>query len=243
VDFVSDINVSGGGPLIARKLRMFTSFRDWRVHVNVPAAFSTLVLDKTDITSGLINLNYQVTDKNRLTGFYSRQYYKKPNRFLAASNLLVEGVHEQRRRRLRRVPAAVELGAQFEPVRRRALRVEQDLVPDLSERQRSDAARHRHGIRTRNFTADTERFRDRYQANATFQYYVDQALGGRHEFKFGFDHAHAPVEVRTRRFDDVELTYNSGTGRSQNVTLFAHAVLSQDRRGRHGALRAGHATR
>ena len=34
---------------------MFASFRDWRVHVNVPAAFSTLVLDKTDITSGLVN--------------------------------------------------------------------------------------------------------------------------------------------------------------------------------------------
>ena len=82
VDFVSDVNVSGGGPLIERKLRMFASFRDWRVHVNVPAAFSALVLDKTDITSGLLNVNYQINDKNRLTGFYSRQYYKKPNRFL-----------------------------------------------------------------------------------------------------------------------------------------------------------------
>ena len=61
---------------------MFASFRDWRVHVNVPAAFSTLVLDKTDITSGLVNANYQINDNNRLTGLYSRQYYKKPNRFL-----------------------------------------------------------------------------------------------------------------------------------------------------------------
>ena len=57
VDFVSDVNVSAGGPLLKNKLRMFTSFRDWRVHVNVPAAFSTLVLDKTDITSGLVNAN------------------------------------------------------------------------------------------------------------------------------------------------------------------------------------------
>ena len=55
VDFVSDINISCGGPMIARKLRLFGSFRDWRVHVNMPAAFSTLVLDKTDITSGLVN--------------------------------------------------------------------------------------------------------------------------------------------------------------------------------------------
>ncbi len=73
VDFVSDINVSGGGPVVARKLRLFGSFRDWRVHVNVPAALSTLVLDKTDITSGLLNATYQINDNNRLTGLYSKQ--------------------------------------------------------------------------------------------------------------------------------------------------------------------------
>ena len=40
-------------------------------------------------------------------------------------------------------------------------------------------------IRTRNATTGAERWRDRYQINATGQYYVDEALGGRHEFKFG----------------------------------------------------------
>ncbi len=146
VDFVSDINISAGGPIIARKLRIFTSFRDWRVHVNVPAAFSTLVLDKTDITSGLINANYQMSDNNRLTGLYSRQYYKKPNRFLAASNTLVQGIDQQRRRRLRHLPGAVELGRDAEVLHRRARRAQQDLLPDLPERQRPDAARlgHQH---------------------------------------------------------------------------------------------------
>ena len=115
VDFVSDVNVSGGGPLIERKLRMFASFRDWRVHVNVPAAFSTLVLDKTDITSGLLNLNYQINDKNRLTGFYSRQYYKKPNRFLGSPTTNCRaGIDQQRRRRVRRLPGVVELGAELD---------------------------------------------------------------------------------------------------------------------------------
>src|SRR5688500_16654584 len=90
VDFVSDVNISGGGPLIARKLRGFFSFRDWRVHVNTPAAFSTLVLDSTDITSGLANLHYQINDNNRLTGFWSKQYYKKPNRFLTLPTTLLE---------------------------------------------------------------------------------------------------------------------------------------------------------
>ena len=221
VDFVSDINVSGGGPLIARKLRMFASFRDWRVHVNVPAAFSTLVLDKTDITSGLINLNYQLNDRNRLTGFYSRQYYKKPNRFLAASNLLVQestsneddvfDVYQL-------LWNSVLSTNMFVDARFGLNKILFPTYQNGNDQTLLDTAT---GIRTRNFTADTERFRDRYQANATFQYYLDQALGGRHEFKFGFDHAHAPVEVRTRRYDDLELTYNSTTGLSQNVTLFA----------------------
>ncbi len=63
------------------------------------------------------------------------------------------------------------------------------------------------GIVYGNFPTDTIRNRDRYQANATGQYYVDQALGGRHEFKFGFDYSHAVTKnentPRRRRDDDL----------------------------------------
>ena len=52
-DFVSDINVAAGGPLVQNKLRFFGSFRDWRVHQNVPVQASQTVLDQTNITSGL----------------------------------------------------------------------------------------------------------------------------------------------------------------------------------------------
>ena len=82
VDFVSDVNFSVGGPVVTNKLRAFGSLRDWRVHVNVPAAFSATVLDQTNIDSGLLNVTYQLNDNNKLTGFYSRQRYSKPNRFL-----------------------------------------------------------------------------------------------------------------------------------------------------------------
>jgi Carboxypeptidase regulatory-like domain/TonB-dependent Receptor Plug Domain len=220
VDFTSDINASAGGPVIARKLRIFGSFRDWRVHVNVPAAFSTLVLDQTNITSGLINANYQLSENNRLTGLYSRQYYKKPNRFLAGSNTLVKestsneddvfdiyqvlwnSVLSQRFF----IDARVGLNKIFFPT-----------YLNGNDQTLNDSAT---GIRTRNFTAGTERWRDRYQANATGQYYIDQALGGRHELKFGFDLAHSPVENRVSRFDDVDPTYSSATGLSQNVILY-----------------------
>ena len=221
VDFVSDINVSFGGPLIARRLRMFGSFRDWRVHVNTPAAFSTLVLDKTDITSGLLNLNYQISDKNRLTGLYSRQYYKKPNRFLGAANLstvdstsneddvfdiyqvLWNSVVTQKFY----LDARVGLNKIFFPT-----------YLNGNDQTLLDSATN---IRTRNFNTGTERWRDRYQANATGNYYLDEALGARHEFKFGFDFAHMPVENRVSRFGDVDMTYSSATALAQNVTLYA----------------------
>ncbi len=221
VDFVSDVNISAGGPLLKNKLRMFTSLRDWRVHVNVPAAFSTLVLDKTDITSGLINANYQVSQNNRLTGLYSRQYYKKPQRFLIASNLAVQEstVNEDDVFDIYQVlwnsvvtqrffvDARVGLNKIFFPT-----------YQNTAEQTLLDSATN---IRTRNFNVGTERWRDRYQANATGQYYLDDFLGARHEFKFGFDHAHAPVENRATRVDDVEPVYNSTTGLSQNVQIFA----------------------
>ena len=227
VDFVSDINISGGGPIIARKLRIFTSFRDWRVHVNVPAAFSTLVLDKTDITSGLVNANYQLNDNHRLTGLYSRQYYKKPNRFLTASNVTVlestnneDDVFDIYQVLLNSVvtqrffiDARVGLNKIFFPT-----------YLNGNDQTLLDTATN---IRTRNAATGAERWRDRYQMNTTGQYYVDEALGGRHEFKFGADYSHMPVEQRDVRFDDVDITYSSATGLSQNVTLFATPVYSK----------------
>lgn len=220
VDFVSDVNVSGGGPVVARKVRLFTSFRDWRVHVNSPAAFSTLVLDQTNITSGLVNVNYQINNNNRLTGLYSRQYYKKPNRFLASSNLLVKDStsNEDDVFDLYQVLwNSVVTQRMFVDARLGMNRIFFPTYLNGSDQTLLDTAT---GIRTRNYISGTERWRDRLQANATAQYYLDQALGGRHEIKFGFDHAHALVENRTSRFDDVDMSYSSATGATSTVTLF-----------------------
>jgi hypothetical protein len=228
VDFVSDINVTGGGPIVSRKLRMFGSFRDWRVHVNVPAAFSTLVLDRTDITSYLINADYQVNDKNRLKAFYSKQWYKKPNRFLQQPTTNFEQLSTVNEDDVFDVYQvlwnSVVTSRFFVDARLGLNKIAFPTYQNGTEQTLLDTATN---IRLRNFTTDTERFRNRYQANATGQYYVDQALGGRHEFKFGFDHAHSPVEVRTRRVDDLELTYTSATNLTQNVTLFASPFFSK----------------
>ena len=74
-----------------------------------------------------------------------------------------------------------------------------------------------------NNATEVIRNRDRYQTNATAQYYVDEALGGRHELKFGFDYSHAVTRNENHRIDDVQTTYTSASGSfvPQNVTLFA----------------------
>ena len=74
--------------------------------------------------------------------------------------------------------------------------------------------------------------RKRLEANATFNYVIDQALGGRHEFRFGFDEAHAPVQTETDRWGDVALTYRSlpsasTPAGSANVTLYNTPVISK----------------
>src|SRR5262249_26492700 len=76
------------------------------------------------------------------------------------------------------------------------------------------------------FPTNTVRNRDRYQANATAQYYVDQALGGRHELRFGFDNSHAVVKNENTRVDDVRAFYNSTlTPRSQTVEIYGTPVV------------------
>ena len=88
------------------------------------------------------------------------------------------------------------------------------------------------GILLNNEASQSLAIRKRLEANATFNYFIDQALGGRHEFKFGFDEAHAPVQTETDRWGDVALTYRSlASGStpagSANVTLYNTPVISK----------------
>ena len=145
VDFVSDINVSGGGPVIATEAAHLRSFRDWRVHVNVPAAFSELVLDKTDITSGLVNADLpdqrqEPADRLLLAAGTTRS--RTGSSSPPTTNF--ERLDQQRTGHVRRLPGAVELGRDQTLFVDARLGLEQDQLPDLPQRQRPDAARHGH---------------------------------------------------------------------------------------------------
>src|SRR5262245_61824511 len=223
-DFVSDINVAAGGPLVQNKVRFFGSFRDWRVHQNVPVQNAQSVLDQTNITSGLGNLTWQLNQNNRITGFYSRQRYSKPNRLLNSATITVpeSTVDEEDMFDLVQGLWNTVIGKNFFVDAR--LGVNKILFPTYfnggANESLTDNAT---GIIYGNNPSQVVRHRSRYQSNATGQYYLDQALGGRHEFKFGFDYTHAVTRNETTRPDNVQLFYTSASGSfvPQNVTLFA----------------------
>jgi hypothetical protein len=63
VDRVSDVSLQFGGPVIKNKVRFFGSFRDWRVHVNVPGFPE---VESTDIITGHVNASWQVNSEHRI---------------------------------------------------------------------------------------------------------------------------------------------------------------------------------
>jgi carboxypeptidase family protein/TonB-dependent receptor-like protein len=226
-DFVSDINVTAGGPLVQNKLRFFGSFRDWRVHQNVPVQNSQSVLDQTNITSGLGNVTWQVNQNNKITGFYSRQRYSKPNRLLNNASITVvdSTVDEEDMFDIYQGLWNTILGKNLFVDAR--LGLNKILFPTYfnggNQQSLTDNAT---GIIYGNNPNEVIRNRDRYQSNATAQYYVDRALGGRHEFRFGFDHSHAVTKNETHRVDDVRPFYNSTTTpRSQTVEIYATPLI------------------
>ncbi len=235
VSFVSDGTFFIGGPIVQDKVRLFTSFRDWRVHVNTPAAFSETLLDQTNMTSGLVNLTYQLNDKNKVTAFYTRQYYKKPNRFLTSATVpstnfdsesvsdeddvfdVVQGLWNSVITKRLFMDARVSFNNINFPLKFNGTK---QSLTDLST-----------GILLNNEASQSLAIRRRFEANATFNYYMDQGAGGRHEFKFGFDEAHAPVQTETDRWGDVALNYrslpsgNTPAG-AATVTLYNTPVVS-----------------
>jgi len=104
VDLFSDATAQLGGPIIKDKLRFYTSWRDWRIHRNVPNFFEegyfsasgqpcvvktgsspcTPKTENTDLFSGLVNLSYELNPKNRFYALWTRQTYWKPNRNASA---------------------------------------------------------------------------------------------------------------------------------------------------------------
>jgi hypothetical protein len=222
VKFVSDANFQLGGPVVRNKLRFFTSVRDWRVHVNVPGFPE---VESTDMTSGLLNVTWQPVERHRLTAFYARQYYDKPNRGASAFNTPESNFKEDDVFDITQgLWNAVLSNRAFLDARVTFNRIFFPLFQKGRDQSLFDQAT---SVLTRAAQQEQIFERRRLQANANFNYFVERALGGRHELRFGVDHAHTPTRTDVNRIDDLNLFWNSALGRGTEVVLFNSPVRSR----------------
>jgi len=218
---VSDANFQVGGPLIKDKLRVFTSFRDWRVHVNVPGFPTT---ETTDMDSGMVNLTWQANKSNRVSGYGAYQTYRKPNRGADATTTPVSDFNEDDNfTLLQGLWNSVLSQNAFLDARVAYLHIFFPLYQKGTEQSLFDQST---GNLLRAAQQEQVFDRKRIQASVNLQYFVAQALGGRHELRFGIDHAHTPTTTAVHRIDDLNLFYRSATNTATQVQFFNSPVNS-----------------
>lgn len=218
---VSDFAGAIGGPLVKDKLRVYSSVRDWRVHVNVPGFAQ---IENTDMISGLLNLTWQMNSKNRVSLYGSRQYYDKPNRGAAATNEPLSAFHEDDHFTLAQGLWNSVLSQQaFIDGRVSFLDIFFPLFQKGTEQSLSDQTT---GFLSRAAQQEQVFRRKRLQASLNLQYFVPEAIGGRHEFRVGVDYSHMPTTTEVHRIDDLNLFWRSATGQGTSVQFFNSPVNS-----------------
>jgi hypothetical protein len=214
-DLISDATFQIGGPVVQNKLRLFTAFRDWRIHVRVPGF---PVPETTDMLSGLAKLNYQINDRNRLTGFYSRQHRAKHNR--NANALLTEESTWKEDDRFWITQMTWNSIVSDNAFLEAAIGYQQIFFPALQKGSEQSLLDLSSGLRTRAAPVSFLINWPRLQSNANLQYFVPHALGGRHELRVGIQYWHAPTKNVRERIDDLDVTYRSTTNTASTVNLW-----------------------
>jgi hypothetical protein len=215
VDYIKNFNLNAGGPIVKNKLFYFAALNDQRTAAHFvgfpsPAWTGAAEPDTTNITSILANPTYQLNSKNRFQGTVSRQVYDKINRGADSSNGTQDpqsvwhehdilGVYQG-------VWNYVLTDRQFVDSRLSYNSINFPLNLKTSLQTLLDSTT---GIRTRANTIQQVMDRRRLELSSNWQYFLPQALGGRHELRAGFDNAYTPEDVDLAINGDVRLTYRS----------------------------------
>jgi Carboxypeptidase regulatory-like domain/TonB-dependent Receptor Plug Domain len=221
VDFISNANIQLGGPLIANKLFYFGNANNQQTHVNVPGypAISPPQIpqitsgndrDSTEIWSASGKLNYQHGPSNRIEGYGNYQWYDKPNRDGSATRTLDSNPKEHDTFLISQLSWNTVVTSKL--VGDTKLAYSNTHFPLDQKTDQQSIIDNATGVRLRNNQQSALMFRRRWQVTSNWNYYIPELLGGRHEFKFGFDHGYTPEDVTTTRAGNVNLTWRSVAG-------------------------------
>src|SRR4029079_3879428 len=197
-DLISSSNFQLGGPVLKNKMFFFGSANYQATHVKVPD-FPSVVpsyiptplsgtsdQDTTDIIAGEGKITYQLGPANRFEGYLSKQRYDKPNRGAGTgctqesdskeldSFVIAQLAYNRVLSERMFMDAKASYNNTHFPLYQKT-----DLQP-LTDAANNNAL-------YRNRTSSQIMYRRRMQAIANYSYYLPTFVGGRHEFKAGFD--------------------------------------------------------
>jgi hypothetical protein len=236
---LTNTNVQAGGPLLKNKLFYFGSVNYQATHVNVanfPAVAPSYIAtplsgtsqqDTTDILGGEGKVTYQLNGSNRLEGFLSKQRYDKPNRGAGATNTQDSNSKELDTFLIGQVSHNVTLSDRMFLDSKISYNNTHFPLYQKTDLQslNDDAA----GVLYQNRTSSQIMFRRRLQLVSNFQYYLPEFLGGRHEFKAGFDNGYTPEDVDNIRVDDVNLAFRGTPSPVASTVTVFNSPLHQER--------------
>jgi hypothetical protein len=230
-NLITNTNFQIGGPIIKNRLFFFQSTNFQAIHTGVtgfpavpPVILPTLLatssqLDTTDTLAGEGKINYQLNGKNRLEGYLSKQRYDKPNRAAAISNTQDSDFKELDTFVIMQASWNYVISDRmFLDTRASYNNTHFDLLQKTNLQPVLDNATNNQYF---NNTSAPFMFRRRTEVLSNWQYFMPALLGGRNEFRAGFDNGNTPETVTTNRAGNVNLTINSNLNPvAQTVRLF-----------------------
>jgi len=240
VDFISNANIQAGGPLVANRLFYFGNVNNQQTHVNVPGypAISPPQIpqitsgndrDSTKIWSVSGKLTYSMGASNRFESYGNYQWYDKPNRGAGAAVTLDSNPKEEDTFLISQLSWNTVVSNTL--VGDTKIAYSNTHFPLNQKTDQQSIFDNATGVRLRNNANSALMFRRRMQLTSNWNYYLSEFIGGRHEFKFGFDHGYTPEDVTTTRVGNVNLTWRSVAGTAAqpagpgNVTIFNTPTL------------------
>lgn len=235
-NILTNTNFQIGGPILRNKLFFFDSTNFQAIHVGVTAfpavvptgiqspLLNTSQQDTTDTIAGEGKVNYQLNSKHRFEGYLSKQRYDKPNRGSAFNNTQDSDFKE--------LDTFVIMQASWNYVMSERMFLDTrvsynnthfDLFQKTGLQPLTDNAT---GNQYQNNTTQQFMFRRRSEVLSNWQYFLPDWLGGRHEFRIGFDNGYTPETVTFSKALNVTSTINTTLNpEAQTVTLFNSPVI------------------
>ena len=226
-DYLSDANAQLGGPIVRDKSTFYFSWRDERVHRFV-SGFPEV--ESTDMWQFLVKNNTQINDRNRVGVEWHHMSYYKPNRG-AAANRTAEATWIEddtfdivQAEWNSTISDNALLDVRFSHLKVFFPTFQQ---PDVLGQSAFDAGQN---VFFNARDLSVERDRRRYTIKGDVTWFREELLSSNHEFKFGVEWDHNPVENLQTAIDDVDLRFRNGVADQvllRNTPLVSKESLDQ----------------